>query len=193
LRPRTKPIEERRADLLDAAEKLALERGIGGVTVDQITTVTGVSKGTFYLYFDSKDHVLQALRDRYVSRFMACQAEAVARAADPVARVEAWALAGLEDYVRDHSLHDVIFQHRTSPPAPAGPSPITALTSLLQEGIDQGAFQLPDPETTATVIYHAMHGAADHLIHTPGPRDALTAELRHLCRALLTCPRPSPH
>jgi AcrR family transcriptional regulator len=187
LRRRTKPIEERRTDLLDAAEKLALERGADGITVDQVTAVAGISKGTFYLYFDSKDHVLQALRDRYVTGFMARQAEAVARKGDPIARVEAWVTAGLDDYVRDHSLHDVIFQHR--PPAPAGPTPVTALTRLLQEGVDAGAFQLPDPTATATVIYHAMHGVADHLIHAPGPQPALARELRHLCRALLTCPR----
>ena len=193
MRPRTKPTEERRADLLDAAEHLALERGVDGITVDQITARTGVSKGTFYLYFDSKDQVLQALRDRYVTAFMRRQAEAVAGATDPVARVEVWATAGLEDYVRDHTLHDVIFQHRPTSPTPAGPTPIAALTRLLQEGIDAGAFHLPAPEATATVIYHAMHGTADHLIHTAGPRQAVIEELRHLCRALLTSTRPGGH
>ncbi|MFI0479748.1 TetR/AcrR family transcriptional regulator [Actinomadura sp. 9N215] len=193
MRPRDKPVEERRADLLDAAEKLALERGIDGVTVDLVTAGAGISKGTFYLYFRSKDDVLDALRDRYLAAFAARQDEAAALAGpgDPVARVEAWAIAGLEDYVRDHRLHDVVFRHREPPPdAPDEHTSIDALARLLTEGVDAGAFALPDPDATAVVIFQAVHGAADHLIHV-GDADLhgrVVQEIRRLCRALLGSP-----
>ncbi|WUI02907.1 TetR/AcrR family transcriptional regulator [Spirillospora sp. NBC_00431] len=198
MRPRDKPVEERRADILDAAEKLALERGIDGVTVDQVTSGAGISKGTFYLYFRSKDDVLDALRDRYLAAFAARQDEAAARArpGDQVARVEAWVIAGLEDYVRDHRLHDVVFRHREplrddpeQPREPAGPS-IDSLTRLLTEGVESGAFTVPDPDVTAVVLFQALHGAADHLIHAGDAdlHERVVQEIRRLCRALLGPP-----
>ncbi|WP_019632450.1 TetR/AcrR family transcriptional regulator [Actinomadura atramentaria] len=189
MRPRTKPTEERRADLLDAAEAIAVERGVDALTVDQVTARAGVSKGTFYLYFKSKDEVLEGLRDRYVAGFLVRQDAAVARAApgDHLARVQEWVTSALVDYVEDHRLHDVVFQHRP-PVEDAGEHlPVAAVARLLDEGVAAGAFALPDPAATAIVLYSAVHGAADHLIHS-GERtapDRVVREIRRLCRALL--------
>ena len=64
--PRTKSPETRRQDLLDAGEKVFLEKGVAGATVEDITSCAGVAKGTFYLYFASKDDLLNALREHSV-------------------------------------------------------------------------------------------------------------------------------
>ena len=63
---RTKPAEERREDLIAAAAHLFQINGIEPTTVEQITAEAGVAKGTFYLYFSSKDDVVNALRDQFV-------------------------------------------------------------------------------------------------------------------------------
>lgn len=189
-RPRTKPVEERRVDLLDAAERLAVDTGIDSLTVDAVTVGAGVSKGTFYLYFRSKDHVLDALRERYVERFLAVQAAAVARvpADDWPGRIEAWAVAGIEQHLSDLRLHDVVFRH-SHPPTGTEPdnSTVDAITALLEEGIAAGAFHLPDPNATATVLYYAIHGVADHLIHADDPsrRERMVGEVTRICRTLL--------
>jgi AcrR family transcriptional regulator len=47
--------------LEDAALKLFVERGLDGVTIDDITQACGVAKGTFYRYFDDKDALVDAL------------------------------------------------------------------------------------------------------------------------------------
>src|SRR5688572_21106029 len=59
--------EERRKEILDAAERVLASKGIAGTTVEDITAAAGVAKGTFYLYFESKDQVVAALRDRFVA------------------------------------------------------------------------------------------------------------------------------
>src|SRR5277367_343524 len=64
-RPRTKPPEERRNELMNAAQRLFLKHGVGPTTIEQITTGAEVAKGTFYLYFSSKEDVLAALRGRF--------------------------------------------------------------------------------------------------------------------------------
>jgi AcrR family transcriptional regulator len=147
-------------------------------------------RATFYLYFRSKDHVLDALRERYVERFLAAQAAAVARvpADDWPGRIEAWAVAGIENHLSDLRLHDVVF--RPSRP-PTGTEPdhttVDAITARLEDGIAAGAFRLPDPNATATVLYYAVHGVADHLIHADDParRARIVSEVRRICRTLL--------
>jgi hypothetical protein len=46
---RTKPAEQRRADLLAAGEELFLAKGVAATSLDDITSRAGVSKGLFGL------------------------------------------------------------------------------------------------------------------------------------------------
>jgi AcrR family transcriptional regulator len=50
-----------RATLLDAARTCFLEHGFHGTRIDMIAAAAGVSHGTLYTYFDSKEHVAQVL------------------------------------------------------------------------------------------------------------------------------------
>ena len=43
--PRTKPPEQRRDDLMNAAQRLFLDLGVSATTVEQITSGAGVAKG----------------------------------------------------------------------------------------------------------------------------------------------------
>lgn len=74
-RTRTKQPEVRRDQLLDAAEQLFATKSISETTVADISEAAGVAKGTFYLYFPSKDHAIIALKERLcrsiVDRFIA--------------------------------------------------------------------------------------------------------------------------
>lgn len=45
--------DARRDQLLDAAERLLVVRGVAGTAVADIATEAGVAKGSFYRYFDS--------------------------------------------------------------------------------------------------------------------------------------------
>lgn len=50
-----------RATVLDAARRCFLAHGFHGTRIDTIAEEAGVSHGTLYTYFDSKDHVAQVL------------------------------------------------------------------------------------------------------------------------------------
>ena len=56
--------ELKRAQLLDAAEKLFFEKGYDRTSVQDILDALGMSKGGFYHYFDSKEAVLRAVSER---------------------------------------------------------------------------------------------------------------------------------
>lgn len=66
---RTKPATERRNDLMDAAERLFLEHGVLHTTIEQICNLAKVAKGTFYIYFASKEEVFNdAIDEELVSQ-----------------------------------------------------------------------------------------------------------------------------
>ena len=68
--------QEKRRALLDAAYELFLERGTAKTSVEDITSRAKVAKGTFYLYFQDKGAVMQALLGRVSCQLLseACMA-----------------------------------------------------------------------------------------------------------------------
>jgi AcrR family transcriptional regulator len=62
--PRPDVSEERKEQILDAAEKVFTNKGFDEARMDDIAEGTGVSKGTLYLYFKSKEDLIIAILDR---------------------------------------------------------------------------------------------------------------------------------
>jgi AcrR family transcriptional regulator len=54
--------------LLRAAEEVFAEKGFAGAKIEDITKLAGLSKGAFYLHFDSKDAVLKHLVESFLAR-----------------------------------------------------------------------------------------------------------------------------
>ena len=71
--------QEKRRALLDAAYELFLERGTAKTSVEDITSRAKVGKGTFYLYFQDKGAVMQALLGRVSYQLLNNACEAVER------------------------------------------------------------------------------------------------------------------
>lgn len=98
--------------LSEAGLRLFVERGLDGVTIDDITQSAGVAKGTFYRYFEDKtalvDALLEPVRRELLDGMEACgRALAVARDVEAmfeayraVAAVIASALLQYPDVVR---------------------------------------------------------------------------------------------
>src|SRR5882762_5887604 len=59
---------DRRQRLFGAALKLFAEKGFAETTVEDITNVADVGKGTFFNHFPSKDHTLLAFGDMQLAK-----------------------------------------------------------------------------------------------------------------------------
>lgn len=108
---RTKPAQERRADLLAAGQALFLARGIAATSLEDITRAAGVSKGLFYLYFRSKEDLVLALQEQFSRQFAARIRAAADAQADWEAKLDACVQASFEGYRALHDLHEVLFHH----------------------------------------------------------------------------------
>jgi len=56
--------QQRRNDIIDAAEKVFFKKGIDNATMDQVAKEAELSKGTLYLYFKSKEELHFAINMR---------------------------------------------------------------------------------------------------------------------------------
>lgn len=63
--------EQKKQGLLNAAYQLFLEKGVSKTSVDEIAKGANVAKGTFYLYFRDKEHLLQQLAYQISARVLA--------------------------------------------------------------------------------------------------------------------------
>lgn len=198
-RPRTKPAEIRREELMDAAQALFLEKGFSAASVDEIVKVADVAKGTFYLHFKTKDDVLLALQARFIEDFRQSLEDALKPFAsdDWDQRFDAWIEAAMRGYFDQVPLHDLVFHesvpihHRIQHDNPI----ILQLATLLQDGARKGAWAVKDGRLTATMLFYALHGAVDDTVsnNSKMSRKALVATTLAFCRqAIGLKPSKSP-
>jgi AcrR family transcriptional regulator len=171
----TKSSSERHQDLMEAAVRVFTEKGIGGATVADIAEAAGVAKGTFYLYFDTKEHLLGALRQQIVDETLARGMSFFER----VGKDDWWALVdGMVE-----SMIDLLIEHKDAILVfvQEGISPETRelfascdrqLNEMLESGIkagcEAGVFNVEDPYTTAALLHHAVEGAVlETLLYHP--------------------------
>jgi AcrR family transcriptional regulator len=93
------PTEER---ILTAALGLVGRRGVRRLAMQEISEAAGVSRGTLYRYFPSKDDVLSAAADLDEQRFRVGLDEALASAAEPQERIAAFMSYSFA-FIRSHS------------------------------------------------------------------------------------------
>jgi AcrR family transcriptional regulator len=186
-RPRTKPPEERRDELMSAAERLFLKQGFGPTTIEQITAAAQVAKGTFYLYFKSKEDVRSGLGERFARDHLARIKTAVARKSqtDWKGRLAGWAAASVSFYLDSIKLHDVLFYEGRSPTREGliDNIAITDLADMLRSGAEAGAWAIDDARSTAVFLFSGMHGVVDDAYskELQVNRRRLAQRLEHLC------------
>jgi AcrR family transcriptional regulator len=92
------PMEER---ILSATLRLIARRGVRRLGMQEVSEAAGVSRGTLYRYFPSKDQLLAAVASYDERGFTEGLAATVRVGDDPAARIEAL-VAFAFDYIRTH-------------------------------------------------------------------------------------------
>lgn len=129
---------EKTRRLVDAGLSVALEHGVEGATIEQITRAAGIAKGGFYRYFDDQAHLVSAILEPIVVPFRAAldRCEADLREADTIeAQVTAYQGLAL-------ALAPILFAHRdvvrlylqeSRGPARGAREPLRALANEIRE------------------------------------------------------------
>ncbi len=153
--------EERRNALLTAALDEFYERGFTAARMDDIAQRAGLSKGSIYLYFDSKDALFTALVNEFalpnVERLELITSQAES-AADAIHLMMTFAPTLVRETVVPKIIKILIAD------APAFPNTVTTyrknvverglglLTNILRHAADRGEFKIADPNLTARIL-----------------------------------------
>lgn len=85
--PRQRRKEARPQELLDAALELFVEKGFAATRAEEVAVRAGVSKGTLYLYYPSKEELLKAVIRQHLSAEIAAGALQVEQYAGPTSQL----------------------------------------------------------------------------------------------------------
>jgi TetR/AcrR family transcriptional regulator, transcriptional repressor for nem operon len=180
----------RREQLLDAAERVLVERGLAATTVADVAEAAAVAKGTVYLYFESKSELLSGLRARYFERFAARLGEPpgpAGAAGATAARVERLVAASYDFALAHHALHHVLFHESGFGEVDVFARARQVMAELVEAGRASGEIEVADPELATEFLLHGLHGLL--VAGTPPPRFPKGAAGRRGDRADLPGPR----
>ena len=166
--PRPDVSGERKDQILIAAEQVFTQKGLDQTRMDDIAEETGLSKGTLYLYFKSKDDLIIAILDRI---FQGVFKQLDAQKNPPFSATEA-IFQFTEEAIRDyqHMLRilpiayeflALAFRNKTVQKALKQYLRVylDALVPIIQRGIDSGEFRPVDAQEVALAagaIYEGM-------------------------------------
>jgi len=190
--------EQRRESILRAAREVFFRRGFHRATVDEVAEVAEVSKGTVYLYFESKETILAHLLleglNELVKRLERAFAPEEALAAD--VRIRRLARAYLSFFQEEPDYFRLLMaldrgRFQETVPEEVYQQVLTQslrglhwLVQAVQQGMDEGRFQVEDARQAAGVLWAALNGVLVLLGH-PLRREILASELETLYEAAL--------
>jgi AcrR family transcriptional regulator len=190
--------DERRHAILAAAREVFFEEGIGRATVDDVAARAAVSKGTVYLYFESKETILAHL----LLEGLAILLDKLERAYQPERslpaprRLRSLARAYLEFFQEypDYFRLLIAFDRGqlAQGVAPEVSRQVLAdslhgfnfVVQAVEQGVADGDFVTRHPRRSAAVLWAGLNGAVVLLSH-PLRRTMVGAELPSLYRETL--------
>lgn len=161
--------QERRKQILDAAEKVFTQRGFNKARMDDIVAESGLSKGALYWYYKSKDELILALMDRFFAGEMQAGEELISTEGDARQQLEAFFEAAYKDIRRFEGRMSLGYEFfslaaRTEEVREAIRGYYrryqAILSQIIQQGIDSGEFIFIDPDDAATAAISILEGMA---------------------------------
>ncbi len=141
---------KRREEILDAAEKVFFTKGVENSTMDDVAEEAELSKGTLYIYFQSKEEIHWEISQRHMDK-VACDMEKVLDLKNnPVENLLAIANVFIQHFDKEHAIaHSILFFQASDLKklnlnqeqickAFLEDSPIHMVQKLVEEGIQQG-------------------------------------------------------
>jgi AcrR family transcriptional regulator len=176
--------EVRRQELVEAAAAVFSAKGVTAASVDDIVRSAGVAKGTFYLYFATKDDAVNAVAGAMVEGVAErVQAVATDPTRSPVERLLAFgagiSAVGEEPYERElievfHRPENRVLHDRIGDQALVRLAPVVA--AIIADGIGAGQFRQQDPDHAAAYImacFGSLHEVLTAIEDVPDAIDEL--------------------
>lgn len=158
--------QERKNQILEAAMRVFARSGFDKARMDDIVAESGLSKGTLYWYFDSKDEIistiLENMFDEELAHLKGMQKEG--SASEKILAFTTQTIADLDEMrwlfpltlefyalaLRQQNVEEVLRKYLHAY--------LEILTPIIQQGIDQGEFQTDNAQDIAVEILALFEG-----------------------------------
>jgi AcrR family transcriptional regulator len=163
--------EARRAQILDAARDLFLQKGFESTTIDEIADRTELSKGAIYLHFPSKEeiYITLMLEGSQILYQMMREAVSADLPADTLLRRLGQSyfrfyreytayFRMLFLYMSSQEVHAKITSELCEKCESSAKQALSLVTSTIQAGIDSGIFHRCDPWEQALMTWSSLNG-----------------------------------
>ena len=168
--------EERRTEILRAAEKVFFEKGLAQATMDEIAERAELSKATLYLYYGSKEDLYLGVECRGKQILNEMFEKAASTGQGAVERLQNIGKAYFEFYRRhrDHfrmfafsennQLHSQVSEEMLGECSSSGQKVGQVMAGVIKDGINEGVFRSElDPFEMTIILWRTSKGIIDWL------------------------------
>jgi AcrR family transcriptional regulator len=157
-----KKYEERKKEIMDTAQSLFYQKGYENTSVNFIIETIGISKGTFYYYFKSKEDLLDNIVEEFTK-------EIISRLESVANDNSIDAITKLNEFYRQASMYKVknialiktlvntlyndknlLLRYKMNKRTVETTLPL--LSKVFEQGKNEGSFDIEYPEATARII-----------------------------------------
>lgn len=178
--------ERHRQEILAAAEGLLVEKGIDGMTMEEVARASEFAVGSLYRFFGSKEELVEALVINHADAFTATIGTLTSESATFHEALDRVVATYFDELVRNLPLVRFLFSGTRpllaklegSPLRDAGERMLAAITTLLERGARDGVLD-GDPADMALVLMALLDGLGRSLLRGWRTPDALLAIARH--------------
>lgn len=190
---RTKSPDARRTELVNAALGLFAEKGVASTTVSDIVGRAGVAQGTFYLYFESKNEIINAVVGRLTDGAVESIVAALGREdLGVLEKIEAMAHALVEMSDEPHEIELMRFFHRAENAAvhdrfarSINDRITPLLADVIRLGIAEGLFVSDiEPARTASFVLGGLQTLESDFFSAEGSAESVHALEAFVLRGL---------
>ncbi|MDZ4369848.1 MAG: TetR/AcrR family transcriptional regulator [Phenylobacterium sp.] len=165
----------RRAEILEAAERIFVAEGYEGATIRKIADEVGVSSTALYMHFPDKACILHEIVEGTLSQLLRQNTEIAAKPLDAVARTRMM----LEAYMRWGFQHPNAYHlvYCATAPVSTDPTPdrttdlsrqcYEVFSGVVREVAASGRLRIGEADTAAQSIWTACHGLVALIISRP--------------------------
>ena len=170
--------DARQQIIITAAEELFAHFGLRKTTMEDIASKSKMGKSTLYYYFKSKEDIFAEVIHKESKILQGKLSKNIQLADTPQAKIDAYVYTRMkhlkklsnyyltltDEYLEQYAFVERARQHFLE-------YEMNSLISILQEGIEDGAFQVADVEETARAIAIAIKGLEYPLLIQKEPND----------------------
>jgi len=169
-------LAERRKELLDSMMREAVyegavavltEHGLNGTTMDRVAAAAGMAKGSLYNHFRGKQELLEFVRDRAVAPMQEALEEIVKNRLSAAEKLASISRLWREYLVKHHAVFEFLINDHAAKrllretEQTTRASGIKQIATIIEQGIEEGAFRPIDAGAAAEMFVSASIGMVE--------------------------------